>query len=773
MGGPTSAYDANGNIIGMTQYGLKLNASPIIDQLTYTPITNSNKLLKVVDAITTDNKLGDFYDGTSGTGNDYNYDANGNLTLDNNKAISSITYNHLNLPSVITVTGKGSITYTYDAGGNKQKKVTQENNASVPYNGTSYTTNITTTTTYIGGLVYEAKSYSNGSLSSLNYTDVLQFMGQEEGRIRFIPVAGSTPASLRYDYFIKDHLGNVRMVLTEVSSADIPNYYPAATLEGTYDATTNSMVNYEKQFYDIDNTKITLETSIPSWGTETVANTKLYYNNNGNPPPNLSYPSGCTPVQTTGSTKLYKLNATTNKTGLEFMIKVMAGDHIDIFGKSYYLNTTNITNANSTTLNLLSLMTNFLLAPANPAAGKGFTASTLNTINSGVIPSTFFRGSNSEPTTQVPKAYINYIFLDEQFKYAGGNFSRVGASGLVKDHWQTDAVLQNITVPKNGYIFVYVSNESNFDVFFDNLQVIHKPGPVLEETHYYPFGLTMTGISSKAAGGIENKHKYNGIELDTSLGLNEYEAELRDLDPQTGRWWQIDPETENQEMWSPYTSNYDNPILYQDPRGNEGEACCGGFIDKIMLSASGAVFGAANTLSFGLISSDPFNITPNLTNEEKMYFNNARTVGKIAPLLSPGSHPSEVPEVAPSSAEAVNFNTSKPSSTEVPKTNTSESSEPSTGVNLTIKAKPTWNSNQMAQAQAKADHLSKAETVVTKNPEPREANLRSKFIKAGGEVKSTEHVDHPVDLQLGGTNSQPLQALDASVNTSFGAQIKN
>lgn len=318
-------------------------------------------------------------------------------------------------------------------------------------------------------------------------------------------------------------------------------------MEGTYDASTNSMVNFEKNFYRIDNTKITLETSIPSWGTETTANTKLYYNNNGNPPANLSYPTGCTPVQTTGSTKLYKLNATTNKTGLEFMIKVMAGDHIDIFGKSYYLNTTNITNANSTALDLLGLMTNFLLSPGNVAAQKGITAAQLNTVNSGLVPSTFFRGNNSEPTTTIPKAYINYIFLDEQFKYAGGGASRVGTSGVVKDHWQTDAQLQNISVPKNGYIFVYVSNESNFDVFFDNLQVIHKLGPILEETHYYPFGLTMAGISDKAAGSLENnKQKFQGQEFahkefSDGSGLEMYEFKWRMDDPQTGRFWQIDP----------------------------------------------------------------------------------------------------------------------------------------------------------------------------------------------------------------------------------------
>jgi hypothetical protein len=72
--------------------------------------------------------------------------------------------------------------------------------------------------------------------------------------------------------------------------------------------------------------------------------------------------------------------------------------------------------------------------------------------------------------------------------------------------------LQNITAPKNGYIFVYVSKESNVNVFFDNLQVIHKPEPIMEDTYYYLFRLVMSGISSKAAGTLQNKIKFNGKE---------------------------------------------------------------------------------------------------------------------------------------------------------------------------------------------------------------------------------------------------------------------
>ena len=586
----TKAYDANGNIKQMQQLGLKVNASSQIDNLTYNYIPNSNKLLNVIDvANDASTKLGDFRASTlyqqtvpvkNNTTIDYAYDANGNLKKDCNKDIGNastdgITYNYLNLPNVITVkkdatNNKGTITYTYDASGNKLQKQTIDI-------GTAGKT-ITTTTKYIGGFVYESKTTMPVDVNTPDYTDVLQFTGHEEGRIRFKPSVGATAASFEYDYMLKDHLGNVRMVLTEEQQM---NLYPAATLEGTFSATNttqaNSMVNYEKQFYKIDYTKVVNENDIPSWNPpgdlETIANTRLYYNNNGNPPSNVNYPQNCTPTQTAGSNKLHQLNATTNKTGLECVIKVMAGDKIDIFGKSYYLNMAAITNANSTPQTEVSLIASFLQAPANPAGGKGFTNTILESVNGGgTIPNTFFTGANNDPPTTIPKAYINYIFFDEQFKFAGGAASRVGASGLVKDHWQNDPVLQNIVAPKNGYIFVYVSNESNLNVFFDNLQVIHKPVAILEETHYYLFGLTMAGISSKAAGKLENKYKYNGKELESKefsdgSGLELYDFSARNYDCQIGRWHTLDPKADQMRRFSPYNYAYDNPLRYIDPDG--------------------------------------------------------------------------------------------------------------------------------------------------------------------------------------------------------------
>jgi RHS repeat-associated protein len=151
----------------------------------------------------------------------------------------------------------------------------------------------------------------------------------------------------------------------------------------------------------------------------------------------------------------------------------------------------------------------------------------------------------------------------------GGGASRVGNYGEVKQHWSE---LSNLAAQKNGYLLVYVSNESNFTVYFDNLQVVHKPGPIVEETHYYPFGLVISGISSKSAGTLTNKYKFGGKELQSNefsdnSGLEMYDFGARNYDPQIGRWHTIDPLSDKMRRFSPYNYAFDNPIRYIDPDG--------------------------------------------------------------------------------------------------------------------------------------------------------------------------------------------------------------
>nr|WP_255724382.1 putative toxin [Terrimonas ginsenosidimutans] len=129
----------------------------------------------------------------------------------------------------------------------------------------------------------------------------------------------------------------------------------------------------------------------------------------------------------------------------------------------------------------------------------------------------------------------------------------------------------------------------------------------MEESHYYPFGLIQAGISSKALefGNPENKLKYNGIEYEKDLGLEVYDAQLRELDGQIGRWWQIDPKTEDMEMWSPYASNYNNPIRYSDPLGDEGQACCGSLGTRLWggVKALGGMLEMAAGAAGGVLTS--------------------------------------------------------------------------------------------------------------------------------------------------------------------------
>lgn len=386
---------------------------------------------------------------------------------------------------------KGTITYTYDAAGGKHSKAVHETGAQVPWNGQTYSTDITTTTYYVGGFVYEAKQYGNAALpAAWSYGAREQYVGQEEGRIRALDAATApNPDALHwaYDYFIKDHLGNVRMVLTDEKRSDV---YPAATLEP-------ARRGIEEQYYTINAAQVV--------DASTVSGLPAYTNSNGIPnnPPDAAF-------EAAGSGKVYRLNATDAKSGLGMTLKVMAGDKLDIFGKSFY-GLSRDGNGTPSPQPLAELLAGFLGASGGVAGGHGVVDAGAVT-GTGGLTSLLQGRAPTDPADGRPRAYINYLFFDEHLRFAGGGFSAVDASAYqLKDH---HGELTGIEVPKNGYVYIYCSNESPVNVFFDNLQVVHTRGPVTEETHYYPFGLTMSGISYKAEGFGDpgNKLKYNGKE---------------------------------------------------------------------------------------------------------------------------------------------------------------------------------------------------------------------------------------------------------------------
>ncbi|HEY0612751.1 MAG TPA: colicin E3/pyocin S6 family cytotoxin, partial [Chitinophaga sp.] len=172
-----------------------------------------------------------------------------------------------------------------------------------------------------------------------------------------------------------------------------------------------------------------------------------------------------------------------------------------------------------------------------------------------------------------PKAYLNFVLFDDQFNLVEDN-SGVRQAKETPDRLQTLAV-DKMPITKSGFMYVYTSNETEQDVFFDNVTVTTFSGPILEDTHYYPFGLVMTGISSNALKGTsyqENRLKYNGKELQSKefgdgSGLEWYDYGARIYDQQIGRWYTIDPLSELNRRWSPYSYTYNNPIRFIDPDG--------------------------------------------------------------------------------------------------------------------------------------------------------------------------------------------------------------
>jgi RHS repeat-associated protein len=547
--------DGNGNIKSMKHMGIVpgINNGVTIDDLRYAykPVTgvsnlNGNKLGKVNDVNTSlginNGLLGDFKDGTN-TSDDYEYDINGNLVKDFNKNIISgtqngITYNFLNKPEKVVITGKSTIDFIYDATGYKLKKTI------------TYANNSVRTTTYIGDFIYEQFTPAGGPPGN----DELQYVVHEEGRVKIITPHAQTnvidyelntgsfgitwPGGKQgvFEYFLKDHLGSTRMVLTE----EVQKEFYEASME-----------------FSVSNIEAPLFGAVDGSGQPTPTNELNLTRMSGSPWPG-------------NTTDVAKLTAAdpNRKIGPNMILKVMAGDIINSKVDYFYFNN-NPTGGGNPVQSVLTSLTGALSTVKTGVLNHNSSVS-VNTNLTNNAPFNLF--INNQPATgnpNAPKAYLNIIFLDEQFKFIDKDYvtPEIGSDYLRVNSAGTPALLLlQKKAPKNGWVFVYLSNESNENVYFDNLAVNQEHSRIAEESHYYPFGLKIAGISSKAFNKLQNKHGYQGdfSEEETETGWDEFD--LRMYDPQIGRWNGVDP---YDEFTSPYIGMGNNPINQTDPSGGK------------------------------------------------------------------------------------------------------------------------------------------------------------------------------------------------------------
>lgn len=559
-------YDYNGNVLSMLQNGVVPgNSTPVqIDNLAYTYAQYSNKLVAVKDntaQTATNGQSGDFKDGVN-TGNDYSYDNNGNLTTDLNKGIGSsgagISYNFLDKP-VLVNSAAGTVRYVYDGSGQKLQKIF------TPAGGGA-----AVTTSYINEYVYQGST--------------LQYINFEEGRVRVIqPVAQNNgydvlsvagnltlPNSTQgvFDFFVRDYQGNTRMVLTE----EIHTGTNQCTMESSRQTTEDAI--FQGTGNEVENSRAAI-TVIPgqSSGGGWHSNTSASVSQLGN------YSGGF-------------------KTGPNTLLKVMAGDVINATTQYYYQ--APVSNATGSAGLTQSVISSLIGAISGGTAVTGLvhgnTTGIANLLgastNAPFITATEPDVNNAAGTN--PKAYLTILFFDERFNFVatGSTSQRVTQAG---DN-ASPLVLAGVQAPKNGYAFVYVSNETAQPVYFDNMQVGLNHGRIIEEDHYYAFGLKIAGLSSNGLadshdGYFGNKNLYNDHMLDDDMALNWYDYGYRQYDAQTGRFLQTDPLVDVLPFLSPYHYAYNDPITHSDFSGLLGIDCPGTPAIKIFFEKLGETIG--------------------------------------------------------------------------------------------------------------------------------------------------------------------------------------
>jgi len=175
-----------------------------------------------------------------------------------------------------------------------------------------------------------------------------------------------------------------------------------------------------------------------------------------------------------------------------------------------------------------------------------------------------------------------------------------------------------------NYVYNYVDHLGNIRLSY-GLDPKHGDLEILEENHYYPFGLKHTNYNTalKVYGKEDNgesvelkpgappeddgsllpkslyKYKYNGKEYQDELGLNQYDYGSRNYDPAIGRWMNIDPLAETSRRFSPYIYALNNPVFFIDPDGMEALAA-----DKVIITGD-----AAKQATQDLDNSSSLNIT--------------------------------------------------------------------------------------------------------------------------------------------------------------------
>ena len=507
-------YDGNGNLRHMNRKGTTngSDTSPVkgtLDELTYvyTPATG-NQLLAVDDspAGNSNTATHDFKDNGrtyATTGIEYRYDDSGNLLSDANKNISGIGYSRMNQPVTVDITSKGvpnHIEYTYTATGTKLQKRLFVNG-----NGTGTPT---TVTDYAGPFVYEGTTSSAAAPT---------FVQTAEGRALFT----TSTALWKYEYHLKDHLGNLRYAFRADRDA-------GAETQAHAGMEPANAAEEEKQF-------------------QHVAETRL-----------------ADPDRARTGSFVARLNARQGRRlGPTITLPVAAGDsvHAEVYGRYDH------GGALGGLLPKGAVVTGAAVAIGAGQAGSDQTVPKVGQrriwpllgASIGFVPQLF-----KARVAELPAAYLRYELFNKDSQLVATHLQPLVRTAT--DEWQRLSV--GTKADSAGYVRLSLANESGVAAYFDDMAARGVAPTPYQENHYDPFGLNLVGIEA-AQSPSNSRFQYNGKEKQEDGGLNWNDFGARMHDSQIGRWHSIDPMAEKNDWQSPYCSMDNNPIANTDPTGME------------------------------------------------------------------------------------------------------------------------------------------------------------------------------------------------------------
>ncbi|MDR2040621.1 MAG: DUF6443 domain-containing protein [Bacteroidales bacterium] len=414
----------------------------------------------------------------------YGYDAAGRMTTDSNKGIT-IAYNHLNLPTLITK-DQETLEYTYDAIGRRIRKKFGSKERH-----------------YIDGVEYEGSE--------------LKFISTQYGRIR------KTTSGWVYDYFLKDHLGNVRVVLT--SDPDNRQRYMATMEEGK---------SGEEGLY-FDNLENTRSDRPYNYPDKNPANSKL--------------------AKVAGKSQ-----------GPKITLKVMAGDTIEISAQAFYNIDKSLPGSG---LDIAPVAASAIAALSGNATAPLGEFSTLATdlgatASTSAVLAPLPAGNNDEDSPQ-PESGLNFVLYNREFEVVEAHTGLLPVDDKINKIQQLSG--DKMVLSESGYMEIYVNNEAQTPVYFDNLSVTRSSGNAVEVNAYYPYGMIIPLLSDHEVEGF-NAYKYNVKELQEEMELNWLDYGARMLATEIPVWFVPDAYAEKYYHLSPYSFAAGNPINNIDINGD-------------------------------------------------------------------------------------------------------------------------------------------------------------------------------------------------------------